>query len=80
MGRVESQSIPVAKIIRTAAAREYSYEYLIVAAGARHSYFGNDHWETFAPGLKNISDALELRRRILNAFEIAETTTERSVA
>jgi NADH dehydrogenase len=56
--------------------REHPYDYLVVAAGARHSYFGNDDWEAFAPGLKNIPDALELRRRILNAFEIAETTTD----
>lgn len=48
------------------------FDYLIVAAGARHSYFGNDHWETFAPGLKTIEDALEMRRRILLAFELAE--------
>ena len=48
------------------------YDYLIVAAGARHSYFGHDEWERFAPGLKNLEDALELRRRILNAFEAAE--------
>jgi NADH dehydrogenase len=78
MAAVESVD-PVAKIIRTAAAREYSYEYLIVATGARHSYFGNDHWETFAPGLKSMSDAIELRRRILSAFEFAETTTEEAL-
>lgn len=48
------------------------FDYLIVAAGARHSYFGNDQWETFAPGLKTIEDALEMRRRILLAFELAE--------
>jgi NADH dehydrogenase len=54
----------------------YEYEYLILAAGARHSYFGNDHWERYAPGLKSLEDALELRRRILSAFEIAEVTTD----
>ena len=48
------------------------FDYLIVAAGARHSYFGNDRWEMFAPGLKTIEDALEMRRRILLAFELAE--------
>src|SRR6201987_3013460 len=52
--------------------REVSYDYLIVAAGARHSYFGHDEWEQFAPGLKTIEDALELRRRILLALELAE--------
>jgi NADH dehydrogenase len=48
------------------------YDYLIVAAGARHAYFGRDDWEPFAPGLKTIEDALEIRRRILLAFELAE--------
>lgn len=48
------------------------YDYLIVAAGAWHSYFGHDEWEAFAPGLKTIEDALEIRRRILLAFELAE--------
>ena len=48
------------------------YDYLIVAAGARHSYFGHDDWETLAPGLKTIEDALEIRRRVLLAFELAE--------
>jgi NADH:ubiquinone reductase (H+-translocating) len=50
----------------------FPYDYLVVAAGARHSYFGHDEWERFAPGLKSLEDALELRRRILNAFEAAE--------
>jgi NADH:ubiquinone reductase (H+-translocating) len=48
------------------------YDYLIVAAGARHSYFGHPEWEALAPGLKTIEDALEIRRRVLLAFEIAE--------
>jgi NADH:ubiquinone reductase (H+-translocating) len=51
------------------------YDYLIVAAGAGHSYFGHDDWEVFAPGLKTIEDALEIRRRILLAFELAERQT-----
>ena len=49
-----------------------SFDYLIVAAGARHSYFGHDEWETIAPGLKTIEDAVEMRRRILLTFELAE--------
>lgn len=48
------------------------YDHLIVAAGASHSYFGNDQWEPFAPGLKTLADAMELRKRILFAFEAAE--------
>ncbi len=77
MGRVESIDT-AAKTVHTHAS-QYPYDYLVVAAGARHSYFGNDHWEAFAPGLKNLSDALELRRRILNSFEIAETAVDPQV-
>jgi NADH:ubiquinone reductase (H+-translocating) len=49
-----------------------SYDYLILAAGARHSYFGHDDWEILAPGLKSLEDADEIRRRVLLAFERAE--------
>ena len=48
------------------------YDMLIVATGSRHAYFGHDAWERFAPGLKEIDDAIEIRRRVLLAFEIAE--------
>jgi NADH dehydrogenase len=51
---------------------ELPYDYLIVAAGASHSYFGHEEWEPFAPGLKTIEDATEIRRRVLLAFELAE--------
>lgn len=51
---------------------ELSYDYLIVSAGVRHSYFGHAEWEALAPGLKSLEDALEMRRRILLAFELAE--------
>lgn len=51
---------------------EVSYDYLIVSAGARHAYFGHEEWENDAPGLKTIEDALEIRRRVLLAFEHAE--------
>jgi NADH dehydrogenase len=51
---------------------EIPYDYLIVAAGASHAYFGHDEWEPMAPGLKTIEDALEIRRRVLLAFELAE--------
>lgn len=51
---------------------QIGYEYLIVALGARHSYFGNDQWEPFAPGLKTLVDALKIRERILLSFEKAE--------
>ena len=51
---------------------ELEFDYLVVAAGARHSYFGHDEWERDAPGLKTVEDATEIRRRILRAFEAAE--------
>jgi NADH dehydrogenase len=54
---------------------EVPYDYLILAAGARHSYFGHPEWEAVAPGLKDIEDALEIRRRFLTAFEEAERAT-----
>ena len=49
-----------------------TYDYLVVAAGARHAYFGHDDWEVSAPGLKTIEDAVEIRRRVLLVFELAE--------
>jgi NADH dehydrogenase len=52
--------------------RRIRYDYLIVATGARHAYFGHDEWEAVAPGLKKIEDATDIRRRILLAFEEAE--------
>jgi len=54
---------------------EIPYDYLVVAAGASHSYFGHDSWEGLAPGLKTVEDALEIRRRVLLAFELAEKET-----
>ncbi len=51
---------------------ELDYDYLIVAAGATHAYFGHDEWAPFAPGLKTLEDALEIRRRVLLAYEMAE--------
>ncbi len=49
-----------------------SFDYLLLATGSTHSYFGKDEWEAWAPGLKTIEDALEIRRRVLSAFEAAE--------
>lgn len=51
---------------------EIPFDYMVVASGAQHSYFGHDEWEPFAPGLKTVEDALEIRRRVLLAFELAE--------
>lgn len=51
---------------------DLTYDYLVVAAGATHAYFGHDKWEVWAPGLKTVEDALEIRRRFLLTFELAE--------
>lgn len=52
------------------------YDYLVIATGASHSYFGKDHWGPHAPGLKRVEDATEVRRRLLTAFELAEATDD----
>lgn len=54
------------------------YDYIILACGATHSYFGKDHWEEFAPGLKTLEMATEIRRRILMAFETAEKEADKN--
>src|SRR5207248_11240961 len=72
----EVQSVDVdAKKVKTLDL-ESDYDYLILATGARHSCFGHNVWEKLAPGLKSLEDAIELRRRILMAFEYAEKTTD----
>ena len=72
----EVQSVDVAaKKIKTTD-MEILYDFLILATGARHSYFGHDEWEKLAPGLKSLEDAIELRRRLLMAFEYAEKITD----
>ncbi len=72
----EVQSIDVnAKKVRMVD-RDLDYDYLIVATGARHSYFGHPEWEKIAPGLKSLEDAVEIRRRILLAFEYAERISD----
>jgi NADH dehydrogenase len=72
----EVQSVDVAaKKIKTTDI-EIPYDFLILATGARHSYFGHNEWEKLAPGLKSLEDAIELRRRLLMAFEYAEKITD----
>lgn len=56
--------------------RSIPFDYLVVATGARHSYFGHPEWESFAPGLKTLEDAVDIRRRLLLAFEKAEVATD----
>jgi NADH:quinone reductase (non-electrogenic) len=74
LAEVESVDVD-AKKIKTADL-QIDYDYLILATGARHSYFGHNEWEKLAPGLKSLEDAIELRRRILMAFEYAEKTAD----
>lgn len=62
------------KVVTSAGA--FGYDYLVLGAGAKHSYFGNEHWEEFAPGLKTLSQATEIRNRVLQSFEDAETCTD----
>ncbi|MGF6479141.1 NAD(P)/FAD-dependent oxidoreductase [Paraburkholderia sp. JPY419] len=57
-------------------ATRLEFDYLVLATGARHSYFGNDHWAPYAPGLKSIEDATSIRSRLLRAFEEAETAAD----
>ena len=66
---------PGTRVIRTEA-NAIPYDYLVLATGASHSYFGKDAWAPFAPGLKDVADALDIRRRILTAFERAEAATD----
>jgi NADH dehydrogenase len=66
----------VARVVSIMSGRHVPYDYLVLATGARHAYFGHDDWEILAPGLKRIEDATEIRRRILLAFERAENETD----
>jgi NADH dehydrogenase len=65
-----------ARRLRCADGSELGYDYLIVASGARHAYFGHDEWAAHAPGLKTLDDALVIRRKVLTAFERAEAETD----
>jgi NADH dehydrogenase len=73
----EVQSIdPDAHSVHFTDGSSVGYDYLLVATGARHSYFGHDEWEPLAPGLKSLEDAIEIRQRVLLAFERAERETD----
>ncbi len=72
----EVTAIDTARRVVEIGDRSLSYDYLVVATGSTHSYFGHDDWQPFAPGLKSIDDATEIRRRILRAFEAAEMETD----
>ncbi len=63
---------PAAKVLHLRDGAQFAYDYLILAAGATHAYFGHDDWRAYAPGLKTLEDALDIRRRVLTAFESVE--------
>jgi NADH:ubiquinone reductase (H+-translocating) len=73
MGAVQRIEVEKKRILLEG--RHIEYDYLILATGMTHAYFGNDKWSAFAPGLKTVGDALDIRRRILRAFESAELET-----
>lgn len=68
----EVQSVDLNQNVVVADICEIPFDYLVLACGARHSYFGHDEWEEYAPGLKTLEQATEIRRRVLSAYEEAE--------
>ncbi len=72
MGEIRDVDVARRVVIMDEAAHEIAYDYLVIATGARHAYFGHDEWEAHAPGLKSLDDALEIRSRFLLSFELAE--------
>jgi len=78
LGHVEAIDLP-GKRLQLADGAWISWDKLVIAAGVRHAYFGNPQWEDHAPGLKTIGDALEIRQKILSAFEQAEWTEDEAL-
>jgi len=76
LGGVKSVDL-AGKKIGTDWGHEFNYDYLVLACGAKHSYFGHESWEAFAPGLKTVEQATEIRRRVFTAFEMAERETDK---
>ena len=76
MGCVEAIDRMARKVRLRDGDADISYDYLVLATGAQHAYFGHEDWEPFAPGLKQIEDATDIRHRVLAAFEKAETETD----
>ena len=72
----EATAIDAPRRVVVLADGEITYDYLIVASGSTHAYFGHDEWRSSAPGLKTLEDAIEMRRRVLLAFERAERETD----
>ncbi|HEY8540281.1 MAG TPA: NAD(P)/FAD-dependent oxidoreductase [Steroidobacteraceae bacterium] len=70
--KANAQRVDVERRCVVTDAGEFAYDYVLIACGAQHAYFGHEEWEPFAPGLKNLPQATEIRRRVLEAFEAAE--------
>ena len=75
LAEVSTIDVPARRVTLTDGS-QIAYDYLIVATGAHHSYFGHNEWEPLAPGLKSLEDAVEIRQRVLLAFERAERETD----
>jgi NADH dehydrogenase len=71
---IMDEAISIDRFTRTVQleSTQLNYDYLVLAPGSRHSYFGNNHWEKYAPGLKELNDALAIREKIISSFESAE--------
>ena len=74
--KAEATSVDLAARKVVTDAGDFPYDYLLLACGARHAYFGHEEWEAYAPGLKTLPQATEIRRRVLEAFEAAEKETD----
>jgi NADH:ubiquinone reductase (H+-translocating) len=76
LAEVTSVDVAARRLVLAGTAGTLDYDYLILASGSRHSYFGRNEWERFAPGLKSVEDGIEMRRRFLTAFERAEAADD----
>lgn len=76
--QAEVQGLDLARNVAIVDGQEWPFDYLLLACGAQHSYFGHQQWEEFAPGLKTLEQATEIRRRVLVAYEEAERATDRA--
>lgn len=74
--QAEVESVDRKRRLVTSTAGNFEYDYLVLAAGGQHAYFGNEQWEQYAPGLKTLEQATEIRRRVLGAFEQAECESD----
>src|SRR5690606_4441075 len=77
--KAEAQRIDVQSREVVTDSGAFAYDYLLLACGAQHAYFGQEQWEAHAPGLKNLPQATEIRRRVLEAFEVAERSDDPEV-